>query len=376
MLLGIDASRTTVKRFTGTEIYGLHLTRHLLKRDGGHRFRLYFRDGPPDGLLPEADAGHVERRVIRPPRLWTHIGLRRELRRDPPDVVFIPAHVVPWRCPVPAVVTVHDLGHLYFPEAHRLRDRLYLDWSTRYSARRAAGVVADSQSTKRDLIERYQIPADKITVAYPGVNPLLKPVRDPAALAAIRARYGLPERYILHVGTLQPRKNLSRLLEAYARLRAQLFDGPPALVLAGRLGWLYDDLFRQVERLGLSEHVLFPGHVPPDHNLAALYSAARVYVFPSLFEGFGFPVVEAMRCETPVVCSNTSSLPELAGDAALSVPPTDVEALTTALLRVLTDEELRREMVRRGRAQAARFTWGACAEHVWAVLERAAAEWA
>lgn len=369
MLLGIDASRTTVKHFTGTEIYGLHLTRQLLEREGGHRFRLYFRDDPPDDLFKQA--AHIERRVIRAPRLWTHIGLRGELRRDPPDAVFIPAHVVPWRPPVPAVVTVHDLGYLYFPEAHPLRDRLYLDWSTRHSARAAAGIVTDSQSTRRDLIERYRIPPGKVSVAYPGINPLLKPIREPTALAAVRGHYGLPERYILHVGTLQPRKNLSRLVEAYARLRAQLPD-PPALVLAGGKGWLYDDLFWQVERLGLTGHVLFPGHVPPDHTLAAMYSAALVYAFPSLFEGFGFPVVEAMRCETPVVCSNTSSLPELAGDAALTVPPTDVEALANALLRVLTDEHLRRGMVERGRAQAARFTWEACAEAVWAVLERAA----
>jgi glycosyltransferase involved in cell wall biosynthesis len=234
-------------------------------------------------------------------------------------------------------------------------------------------VVADSESTRRDLVERYHVPPGKIAVAYPGINPLLKPVRDPAALAAMRQRYHLPERYVLHVGTLQPRKNLSRLVSAYARLRDQLPD-PPALVLAGGKGWLYDDLFRQVEGLGLVGQVIFPGHVPPDHNLAAMYSAAQLYVFPSLFEGFGFPVVEAMRCQTPVVCSNTTSLPELAGDAALTVPPTDVDALAEAMLRVLTDEDLRQGMVERGAEQAARFTWEACADAVWGVLERAARE--
>jgi glycosyltransferase involved in cell wall biosynthesis len=369
MLLGIDASRTTVRRFTGTEIYSLHLTRELLKRGNGHRFRLYFRDDPPGELFEQAD--YIEQRVVRTPRLWTHIGLRGELRRDPPDAIFIPAHVVPLRPPVPTVVTVHDLGYLYFPETHPLRDRLYLDWSTRHSARAAAGVIADSESTKRDLVERYSIPPGKITVAYPGINPVLKPVHDPAALAAMRQQYQLPERYLLHVGTLQPRKNLSRLVSAYGRLRDQLPD-PPALVLAGGKGWLYDDLFRQIEDLDLAGQVIFPGHVPPDHNLAAMYSAAQLYAFPSLFEGFGFPVVEAMRCQTPVVCSNTTSLPELAGDAALTVPPTDVDALAEALLRVLTDEGLRRGMVERGTVQATRFTWEACADAVWGVLERAA----
>lgn len=371
MLVGIDASRTTVKHPTGTEIYSLHLTRRLIARSGLHRFRLYFRDAPPPDLFTQAAS--IERRVIRTPRLWTHLGLRRELRRHPPDVVFIPAHVVPWpSVPVPAVVTIHDLGYLYFPEAHPLRDRLYLDGSTRYSAHAAAAVIVSSRATQRDLVERYAVPAEKITVAYPGINPHLKPVRDPAAQARMRERFGLPERYILHVGTLQPRKNLSRLVEAYARLRAQLPD-PPALVLAGGKGWLYDDLFRRVGQLGLTGQVLFIGHVPPDENLAAMYSAAQVYAFPSLFEGFGFPVVEAMRCETPVVCSNTTSLPELGGDAALTVPPTDVEALADALLRVLTDPALRGDMVERGRAQAARFTWESCADFVWEALERAVA---
>lgn len=369
MLVGIDASRTTVQHPTGTEIYALHLTRRLLGYDSNAHFRLYFRDNPPSDLFTQA--GHVERRVIRAPRLWTHLGLRGELRRAPPDVLFIPAHVVPWRPPVPCVVTVHDLGYRYFPEAHPLRDRLYLDWATRYSARAAVGVIADSESTKRDLVKFYHISPGKITVAYPGINPLLKPIRDPSALDAMRQRYDLPARYILHVGTLQPRKNLSRLVEAYARVRAKLPD-PPALVLAGGKGWLYDDLFRQVERLGLTRYVHFPGHVPPDHNLAAMYSASDLYVFPSLFEGFGFPVVEAMRCQVPVVCSDTSSLPELAGDAALTVPPTDVGALADAMLRVLTDDTLRQKMVERGRTQAARFTWEACAGRVWGVLERAA----
>lgn len=367
MLVGIDASRTTVARLTGTEVYSLHLTRHLLALAGdGALFRLYFRDTPPDGLFPQTDI--IEQRIIQQPRLWTHLGLRRELQRDPPHVALIPAHVVPYACPVPAVVTVHDVGYRYFPEAHTLRDRLYLDWATRYSARKAAVVLADSESTRRDLVRFYGIDSGKITVAYPGVNPALQPERDPARLAAVRQKYDLPERFILHVGTLQPRKNLSRLVEAYGQLRARLPDAPK-LALVGGKGWLYDDLFAQVGRLGLAEHVLFPGHIT-HADLGAIYTLAEVYAFPSLFEGFGFPVVEAMRCATPVVCSDTSSLPELAGDAALTFNPEDVDALAEALFRVLSDDDLRHAMVSKGVAQAARFTWEGCAAVVWDVLQR------
>jgi glycosyltransferase involved in cell wall biosynthesis len=363
VLIGIDASRATVARRTGTEAYSLHLIRHLVELGSEHRFRLYTRGDVTTGLLPQGP--NVERRAVRTRHLWTHVGLAREVRRDPPGVLFVPAHVIPWRCAAPSVVTAHDLGYLHYPQAHPLLERLYLDWSTRHSARTARGVIADSQATRDDLIEHYSVAVGKIRVCYPGVDESLAPFRDPARLDAIRRKYGLPEGYILFVGTLRARKNLIRLVEAYARL-----DSPPALALAGQPGWGYDQLAARIGELGLAGRVIFPGYVDDD-DLAALYSGARAFVFPSLYEGFGFPVLEAMRCETPVVCSDAASLPELAGDAALIVPPHDVEALTAALERVLTDEALRARLIEKGGAQAARFTWEACATCVLRALEQA-----
>ena len=362
MLIGIDASRAVTARRTGTETYSLHLIRALLALGADHRFRLYFRQPPPPGLFNGADL-----RVIPFPRLWTHLRLSGEMLRRPPDVLFVPAHVLPLVHPRRSVVTVHDLGYLYHPEAHTRAQNLYLRWSTRYNARAAAHLLADSEATRRDLVHRYGVPPEKITVAYPGYDERLAPVTDPAALAAVRARYSLTDPYLLYLGTLHPRKNLSRLIQAFHNLQPATCN--LQLVLAGKKGWLYDDIFAQVRALGLTERVIFTGYVPDD-DLPALLSGALAFVYPSLYEGFGFPVLEAMACGAPVVCSNVSSLPEVAGDAALLVDPLDTAALAAALARLVEDEGLRRELRERGYRQVRKFSWRRCAGQVLGVLER------
>jgi glycosyltransferase involved in cell wall biosynthesis len=379
MLIGIDASRTTVARRTGTENYALNLTRELLATGqdlAEHRFRLYFNNLPPPGLLD----GQAEQRVIPFPRLWTHLRLSWEMATRPPDLLFVPAHVLPLIHPRKSVVTIHDLGYLYYPEAHTPFQNAYLRWSTRFNARAAARVLADSQATSDDLVRHYHIPADKIVVVYPGRDESLAPVTDPAALSAVRARYGLTGPYLIHVGTLQPRKNLIRLLRAFASLLADIELPPPflgglQLVITGKKGWLYNDLLAEIQKLDLAAEgrVVLTGYVP-DADLPALLSGALAFVFPSLYEGFGFPVIEAMSCGTPVVCSNASSLPEVAGDAALLVDPLDVTALAAALARVAADEGLRRALSERGFRQASRFSWRQCAHQVLKVLEEVGRE--
>jgi glycosyltransferase involved in cell wall biosynthesis len=264
------------------------------------------------------------------------------------------------------VVTVHDLGYLYYPQAHTRFQNAYLRWSTRYNARAAACVLADSQATRDDLVRHYRVPPDKIAVVYPGRDESLAPVTDLAALAAVRARYSLGDRYLLYVGTLQPRKNLVRLVQAFAMLQAPDLQ----LVITGKKGWLADEILAEVERLGLAAQgrAVLTGYVA-DAELPALVSGALAFVLPSLYEGFGFPVVEAMACGTPVVCSNVSSLPEVAGDAALLVDPLDTAALAAALGRVVADEGLRRELAERGLRQARRFSWRQCAREALEVLE-------
>ena len=359
MLIGIDASRAVAARPTGTETYSRQLIQALLALDSSHQFRLYFRTAPPADVFPGADA-----RPISFPRLWTHARLSWEMARRPPDALFVPAHVLPLVHPRASLVTIHDLGYLHFPQSHPWRQRLHLDLSTRWSARAAAHLLADSEATKADLATHYGTPLAKITVAYPGYDETLAPVRDPAAIEAVKARYGINGDYFLYLGTLQPRKNLARLVAAFASLQLV-----PTLVLAGKRGWLYDALFTQARRLGLEGRVLFPGYVP-EKDKAALLSGALAFVFPSLYEGFGLPVLEAQACGCTVIASNTSSLPEAAGDGALLVNPTDTAAIGAAMQRVASDAALRDELVERGFANARRFSWRACAQSALDVIEQ------
>jgi glycosyltransferase involved in cell wall biosynthesis len=361
LTIAIDASRTTIAHRTGTENYALQLIRALLALDSPHQFTLYFRDTPPPDLVPACP--NVRQRVIPWLRAWTHTRLAAALWQDRPDVTFVPSHVLPLMFPGPAVVTIHDLGYVYFPKAHPYFSRRYLKWSTRYSARRATRVIADSLATAHDLAAHCDISENKIALVYPGVDESLVPVTDPAALAAVRARYGLPDRYLLFVGTLQPRKNIGRLVQGYARWRAAQPVPDVGLVLAGPQGWLYDPRWTH----GV-EGVMLPGYVD-DADIAALYSGALALVFPSLHEGFGFPVLEAMRCGTPVITSNTSSLPEVAGDAALLVNARDVDAIAGAIGQIVSDAALRADLIARGHAQTAKFTWHHAAEQTLRTLE-------
>lgn len=370
MRIGIDASRATVARRTGTEGYALNLIRALLDLGAAHDFLLYFRDQPSPGLFSSGS-----RRVIPFPRLWTHARLSFELlTASRPDVLFVPAHVLPLIHPLPSVVTVHDLGYKHFPGAHPLTQRLYLDWSTRFSARAATRVLADSQATRRDLMHFYRLPAEKITVVYPGRDESLHQV-DPAP---VRAKYNLTGDYLLHVGTLQPRKNLVRLIEAFrtAALQSSISNPAPLrsggnglqLLLAGPPGWLSAPVLAKAREHADAVRVL---EYVPDEDLAGLYSGARAFIFPSLYEGFGFPVLEAMACGAPVICSNSSSLPELAGEAALLVDPLDTSALASAILRVLSEADLCGLLVERGFAQIQKFSWAKAALAALAALEDA-----
>jgi glycosyltransferase involved in cell wall biosynthesis len=402
MLIGIDASRSVAQERTGTENYSLNLICHLLALPSNHRYRLYFNH-PPSCELRITNS---ELRIMPFPRLWTHLRLSWEMARRPPDLLFVPAHVLPLVHPRRSVVTIHDLGYLYYPEAHRFLDRLYLDLSTRYNARAAAHLIADSQATKRDLIEHYGIEPGKITVVYPGYDrALFQPVRDEKAIETAKSKYGIAGDYIFFVGTLQPRKNLVRLIKAFASMQGGKYARGQVgryargqvdvnlqtcklahlqtcklahlqtcklahlqLVIAGKKGWLYQEIFRQVEELGLRGRVVFTDYVPVA-DLPALLSGARLFVFPSLYEGFGLPVLEAMACGAPVVCSNVSSLPEVAGDAAVLIDPLNVEELGAAMARVHGDDELRAELIERGFERARGFSWEKCARETLAVLE-------
>ena len=268
---------------------------------------------------------------------------------------------------VPTILTVHDLIYHLFPEHHKPLNFWFLNRAMPLFVQRARAVIAVSESTKQDLIRCYGVHPDKVTVVHEAAAPHFRPAL-PEAIAAVRTRYGLPEGFILTVGTIEPRKNLSRLLDALQRLRQKGDDA--RLVMVGSKGWLYEGFFRRLEELQLGDAVLLPGYVP-DADLPAVYSAATLCVLPSLYEGFGLSVLEAMACGTAVVCSRASSLPEVSGDAARYFDPTDVDEMAEAIETVWHDEALRAEMGRRGLAQAARFSWARAAEETMAVYQRA-----
>ncbi len=263
----------------------------------------------------------------------------------------------------PTVMTVHDLIFERYPEHHTLRNRLFLKVAMPLFIKAADTIIAVSQHTKRDLIELYRAPADKLQVVYEGVDPEFRP-SDPAVVQRVRQQYSpgtndTVRPYLLMVGTLEPRKNHAAAMRALARLKARGF--PQRLLVVGGRGWLFEPIQKLVAQLGLNEDVTFAGYVPAA-DLPALYAGADCVLLPSLYEGFGFPVLEAMACGTPVVSSNVSSLPEVAGDAALLVAPLDDEGLAAAIQRVLTEPELAATLRTTGIVQAAKFRWETCAQ--------------
>ncbi len=356
-------------RSAGVHQYIHHLLLHLGQADGRLRYTVLLGEGvlPPDiALTSLRSRWPTSRAAVRV--LWEQLVQPWTLRRIGAHLVHGPAFVGPLLAPCPVVITIHDLSFIRFPTLFRPANRLYLTVLTRLSARRARRLIAVSAHTAAETTRLLGVPSERIDVVYHGVDPAFHPL--PAdEVAVFRQRQGLPERFVLCVGTLEPRKNQTRLVEAFARIH----DGQVKLVLVGGKGWLYDELFTRVEALGLSKEIIFPGYVMND-ELPLWYNAATILAYPSLYEGFGMPVLEAQACGTPVLTSNVSSLPEAAGDAASMVDPYDVEALAAELDRLLTDKLLRHELRKRGIAHASQFTWPLMAQETADVYQRALAE--
>lgn len=294
--------------------------------------------------------------------VWTHLVLPWQARRAKLSLLHMPANVVPAWSPCPTVVSILDTTIFQSPQNFPAWQRSYARVFTPLSARRAARIITISQQSKRDIVRQFGVPPEKVSVTYLGAAADFKPL--PAVeIEAVRRQYGL-DRFILTVGSLEPRKNIVRLLQALARLHQAGLRLP--LVHAGPPGWLYGDILAEVERLGLKDSVRFLGRVPKS-DLARLYNAAAVFAYPSLYEGFGLPVLEAMASGCPVITSSVSSLPEVAGEAAILVDPLEVDQLAGALQAVLDSPEQAGEMRRLGLIQAGLFSWERCAAETYQI---------
>ncbi|MCS7287390.1 MAG: glycosyltransferase family 1 protein [Anaerolineae bacterium] len=371
MNLCLDLS-PVVHQKAGLASYARELAIKLVEMETGISWSVFHYDRHPPASLP-SPLNILPRRVVpwgayrwRSTAALCHfLGLNMDSLFRGVDLFHATEHLLPRFSRIKTVFTLHDLIFLFHPETHKPMNRWFLTLMMPRFLRAADAVITVSECTKKDAMRFYNIPEEKITVIYEGVSPRFHPVSS-EIVGAVRLKYGLPERFILYVGTIEPRKNLIALLEA---LHYLLTTYHLQLVIVGKKGWLYEGFFRRLRELGLEERVHFTGYVP-DEDLPALYSAADLFVFPSLYEGFGLPVLEAMACGVPVICSNTSSLPEVAGDAALLVDPTDVQALAKAIERALTDETLRAMLRAKGLERARMFTWEKTAQKTLEVYRR------
>jgi glycosyltransferase involved in cell wall biosynthesis len=348
--VGIDGTPALRRFATGTEIYARSIIEALAASRGERTMRVYANaiESPP--WLP---AG-VEWRGIPFPRLWTHWRLRQALRRERPDVTFIPSHVLPYALGLKSVVTIHDIGHRREPRAYTRRARWYLEATTRYAARRANRLIAVSKSTADDLARFYQVPAGRISVVHSGVDPRMRP-QDPAKVDQVLGRLGIGGAYFLYIGRNHPRKNLAMLRRAFDAARRRGLEAE--LVLAG-----------PGHDVGSAGAVRTLPYVAPD-DLPALYAGAIALTLPSRFEGFGFPALEAMRCGTAVIGSTAGALPEVIGTAGILLSPDDAGAWSQAMLELAGDQALQRRLIAAGQTRGADFTWEAAAAKTWAVLD-------
>lgn len=385
MLIGIDGNEANVKNRVGSGQYAFELL-HQFAKNRKHQFIVYVKENPLRGLPKESK--NFKYKIFGPQKLWTQVALPIRLTfGSKPDVFFSMAHYGPRFSRVPYVVTIHDLSYLHYPAMFKKNDLYQLTSWTKYSVKNAAHIIAVSKTTKDDIVKNYHISPSKIIVTYEGYDKERFAPQSKVKVERVKKKYKIDGDYIIFVGTLQPRKNLERLIEAFAsivvngssfmvhRKNIPMNDKRSTmnLVIAGKKGWLYESIFQKVKDLGLEQKVIFTDYVP-DEDLPALISGAKVYTLPSLWEGFGIPVIEAQACGVPVVVSNISSLPEIVGETGVLVDPESVDSIASGIKKVLTDDKTRLDLVKKGFANIRRFSWQKCVQETLTVLAKVASK--
>jgi glycosyltransferase involved in cell wall biosynthesis len=370
MIIGIDGNEANNAKRVGIGEYAYELIKRLAETDKKHcRFVIYLKDQPLDDMPTPSE--NVSYKIFGPRKMWTQFALpaRLYLENKKPHVFFSPSHYAPRISPVPTVISVMDLSYLHFPELFNKSDLMQLKNWTAYSVRNAKKIITISKSSMSDIIEEYGVPKDKVVVSYPGIKPVDTLTPHIYAMNELQQKYKIPEKYVLFVGTLQPRKNIARLIEAFSMLiKEEKIASDTGLVIVGKKGWLYDEILSAPEKFEIQKKVHFVDFVT-NEDLALLYQHAQVFVLPSLYEGFGLPVLEAMKYNCPVITSKVSSLPEVGGDAAVYIDPEDVKDIAEKVEKVLNDSKMRKSMIEKGKEQVKKFSWDKSARETLAILE-------
>ncbi|MBW7960121.1 hypothetical protein B6D29_01380 [Microgenomates bacterium UTCPR1] len=358
MIVGVDGNEANVPKKVGVSVYTLNLLKYFKKKSNKSlRFKIFLKDSPKN--LPE-EGPYFRYEVVHGRFLWSQIflPLRLYFKKDI-DIFFSPAHYLPRFCPVPSVVTIHDLSYINYPKDFLKKDLFQLKNWTKYSVKQARKIIAVSKTTKKDVMKNYQVPDDKVVVVYNGG------VSTSYTLTPSLKDNNVNNPYLLYVGTLQPRKNITTLILAFNEIK-KIFP-EFKLTIAGKKGWLFNEIFKLIDELGLETDVYFTDYVT-DNQLSYLYKNAFCFVLPSFYEGFGIPVLEAMSFDCPVIASFSSSLPEIGGDACLYFDPKNPLNLVEKIKTLIENNKLRSDLIKKGRARVRQFSWDKCGEETLKII--------
>ncbi len=371
MILGIDGNEANTGKRVGIGEYAYELiTQFYQLRERGMfdslSFRIYLKDKPLSDMPKET--AWWKYTLVGPKKLWTQLGLPLHLLVDMhrPDVFFTPTHYAPRFATIPTAIAIMDLSYLHFPQLFAKKDLYQLTEWTKYSAKQAQKIFTISSSSRSDIIKSYKAKPDNVVVTYPGIREAI--AGKEITMDELQKKYTISSKYILFVGTLQPRKNVARLIEAFSLLKKEKKYEDVELVLVGKKGWLYEDILIAPKKYDVVSSVRFLDFVP-NEDLPSLYKNAQCYVLPSLYEGFGLPVLEAMKYGCPVITSNVSSLPEAGGDAALYIDPENAKDIAEKITKILDNKDTREEMIKKGYEHLKKFSWEKAAKETLQVLQ-------
>lgn len=367
MIIGIDGNEANVEKKVGIGEYAFELLVQFNKIAESRKdlkFKIYLKNNPRIEMPVPSE--NWQYKIVGPRKFWTQIGLPLRLFTESrkPDVFFSPSHYAPRFSPAPTAISIMDLSYIHFPELFTKHDLYQLVNWTKYSAKNAKKIFTISNFSRDDIIKTYAKDAKSVVATYLGIKETQGSKIKTQNMEELKKKFGINSQYILFVGTLQPRKNLAKLIEAFSLLKEQNLE----LVVVGKKGWLWEDIFAAPEKFKVENRVKFLDFVR-DEDLPSLYKNALCFVLPSLYEGFGLPVLEAMKFGCPAVISNVSSLPEVGGDAALYFDPQSADDIAQKMTSVIQDSKLREELIKKGYNQIKKFSWEKTAKETLKVLE-------